>query len=80
MTQRANFHFTIWYFKTSGKFYAEAKVIWNIRTVGTAGPYMTDAVAKLRGLRDSGGQEALPGLSGEGWDGCIVINCEDGFP
>jgi hypothetical protein len=36
-------------------------------------PYIHDAVAKLRGLRDTGGPGALPGLCGDGWDGPILI-------
>jgi hypothetical protein len=74
---KREFLFTIWYFKPNGKFYTSADVHWSVRVSGSDGPYMADAVARLRGLRDH--ESALPGLSG-GWDGPIVINCDTGFP
>jgi hypothetical protein len=59
---KAEFLFTVWYFKPSGKFYTEASFRRVVRTCGpTRGAYMHDAVAHVRGLRDSGGQGALPG-------------------
>lgn len=84
MSDKADFEFEIWYFKESGKFYTEAKVTWSMENIATDGqpptPAMWHAVAKLRGLRDNGGPEALPGLCCNGWPGPIVINCEQGFP
>lgn len=77
--------FTIWYFKPNGKFYTETSVQWELKSIAdTNCPYMNDAVAKLRGLRDRGGQGAMPGLSAmtEGWDGPILIKGmgDTGFP
>jgi hypothetical protein len=77
---KAEFLFTVWYFKPSGKFYTEASFRRVVRTCGpTRGAYMHDAVAHVRGLRDSGGQGALPGLCSGGWDGFILVNCEEGY-
>lgn len=78
MQRRLPFWFLITYFKSTGKYYTEAAVQWEIRTVENSGrpmAYYQDAIAKVRGLRDTGGPGALPGLSGEGWDGMILI-CE----
>lgn len=80
------FTFKIVYFKPSGKFYTSQSINWEVRVIsngpGHRSPYMADAIDKLRGLRDSGGPGALPGLSKEsdGWYGPILIDCEDGFP
>lgn len=75
------FKFEIEYYKPSGKFYTNATVVWTVRTAaGGNCPYMADALAKLRALRDTGGPDSLPGLSGEGWDGPIRLTCQDGFP
>jgi hypothetical protein len=80
---REHFEFCIQYFKPSGKFYTEAKVEWEIRVdendSSYASPYMPDVCAKLRGLRDNGGQGSLPGLSGT-WDGPIYVTCDEGYP
>lgn len=84
MNTKRKFFFLITYFKPTGKYYTSAVVEWEIRTcAGMAGipgadthhPYTQDAVAKLRGLRDTGGPGALPGLHymSEGWDGPILI-------
>lgn len=73
--------FKILYFKPNGKFYTDAEVSWKIQFCeGNTTIYMADACEKLRGLRDSGGPNALPGLCGEGWKGFIMIDSEDGFP
>lgn len=78
------FRFKLWYFKTTGKFYASGTADWEVRAHQVdkslpATPHMPDAFAKVRGLRDTGGQGALPGLSG-GWDGPILVDCDDGYP
>jgi hypothetical protein len=73
--------FSVEYFKPSGKFYTEATFEWAADYVGET-VVMHHAAAYIRGLRDSGGQGAMPGLSdqSEGWDGFIRINHPDGFP
>lgn len=78
------FKFRLVYFKDTGKLYTEANVDWAVRYSRhddslPPTPYMPDAFAKVRGLRDTGGQGALPGLSG-GWDGPILVDCDDGYP
>lgn len=75
MGKRRNYHFLITYYKSNGKFYANALVEWELRGVEPTLElaYYNDAVAKLRGLRDAGGPEALPGLSSNGWQGYITI-------
>lgn len=84
MGEKKTFKFRIVYFKPSGKYYTETTEEYEIRTCGgvTNIPYMNDVVAKIRGLRDSGGQGSMPGLNSqsEGWDGLILIDCEQGFP
>ena len=77
---RATFEFSITYFKMGGKFYTSRKVSWEVPTSARGGPYMPDVAAKVRGLRDTGGQAALPGLCGEGWNGFILVDCEEGHP
>ncbi len=77
---RKQFEFEVVYFKLSGKFYTEAKFTAIISANEGGGPYMPDAVAKVRGWRDTGGPEALPGLSCDGWPGYILVDCEDGYP
>ena len=74
--------FEIVYFKLSGKYRTSAIVYWPIKFLNDEkqSVNMTNACAKLRGLRDNGGPGALPGLSGEGWDGFITIDSEKGFP
>ena len=57
--------YEIHYFKPNGKYYTVATLEY--------GGELSHAVAKIRGLRDSGGRGALPGLIGEGWDGPILI-------
>jgi hypothetical protein len=57
--------YEIHYFKPNGKYYTVATLEY--------GGELSHAVAKIRGLRDNGGQGGLPGLSGEGWDGPILI-------
>ena len=78
---KKDFHFLITYFKESGKLYTSELVLWSISTLADGEtPYLYDAVAKLRGLRDTGGQGALPGLAGEGWRGPILIQHAKPFP
>ena len=75
-----SFTFKITYFKLTGKYYTEAEVSWDIRVCDDGfSCYMYDAVAKLRGLRDTGGQNSLPGVQSS-WEGFILIECEQGFP
>ncbi len=75
MSEKKKFAFLITYFKPSGKLYASEVVHWDIRSVdmNESQAYTPDALAKLRGLRDNGGPEALPGLCCDGWDGPILI-------
>lgn len=78
---KKEFTFNISYFKPSGKFYSDVKYTTTIKVCGNSScPYMPDIVDKIRGLRDTGGQDALPGLSGSRWDGIILITCEEGYP
>ncbi len=80
------------YFKASGKWYGSALFEREFRvcgapgTIGNATVYIHDVVSYIRGLRNAGGQGALPGLTGEGWDGLILIRervryvvADDGF-
>lgn len=77
MTRIFKFHLT--YFKSSGKYYTDIEVDWECRTLDNQPdtPYMYDVFSKVRGLRDNGGPGALPGLSGEGWEGPILVDCEE---
>jgi hypothetical protein len=89
MKQRI-FKFTISYFKPNGKYYLEEEVMWVVSDCGSemqeAGfltpptAYIPEAVDKLKSLRDSTEANALPGLKGTGWDGPILITCEDAYP
>lgn len=79
------FTFKITYFKPSGKYYYSTEIEWEIHTThltNPSTPMMDDAVSKLKGLRDTGGQGAMPGFSdfASGWYGYILIDCVDGFP
>ena len=78
-TEKRLSQFRVQYFKPSGKFYTDAVFDYECRYTGETA-YMPDAVAKIRGLRDCGGPEALPGLCGDGWSGFIHIDCDDGYP
>lgn len=81
--KRMRFVFTIEYFKETGKWYTTTNYEWDCTVIqGTREPYMNDFVAHIRGLRDSGGQGAMPGLSSKdgGWSGYIVVHHDDGFP
>ena len=66
------FHFKLTYFKPNGKYYSDAVVEWNIACCveHPEVAYLNDAVAKLRGLKNTGG--SLPGLMGS-WEGPILI-------
>ena len=75
------FTFDVWYFKPSGKFYASGKFNLETANCGTSEhpiAYMHTAVDYLEELRASG--NPMPGLMGSWKNGCIVVNCEDGFP
>lgn len=82
MERTKKFTFIITYFKPSGKYYLDTKVEWECRLCGehSGVPYMNDIVLKIRGLRDYGGQSALPGIQGSGWEGFILVDCNEGFP
>ena len=76
-----DFTFTIQYFKLSGKYYTETVLNMNVRACTGPGPrtaFMHDAVEKLQSMVRN--KEQLPGLSSRGWEGHILIDCEDGFP
>ena len=77
---KKTFAFRIVYFKPYGKFYTEVMSDIEVGVVGSGSPYMDDVVSKIRGWRDSDDLGALPGLSGAGWDGPILIDCEEGYP
>ena len=80
---KRDFTFTITYFKPDGKYYTDAKCVMSVRSLDNnleQLPYLFDAVARIRGWRDCGGQGALPGLEGAGWEGPILIQCGDGVP
>ena len=78
---KKEFEFKLTYFKPSGKYYTDVTFRREVRCIG-ATAYMHDAAAHVRGLRDSGGQGAMYGLSEatEGWDGFILLECADGYP
>lgn len=80
MGEHREYKFRITYFKASGKFYTGCDVIWEVRSCEGGHPYMADATAKIRGLRDNGWQGALPGLCGDGWEGFILVDCDEGYP
>jgi len=77
---RKQFTFTVTYFKPSGKFYTEDKFTANIHMNEGGAPHMPHVVAKVRGWRDEGSPGSLPGLSGGGWAGYILVDCEEGYP
>ena len=77
---KATFTIEITYFKRSGKFYTTTTEGHEFRAIPTGNVYMHDVAAWIRGLRDSGGPGAMPGLSGDGWDGFILLDCDQGFP
>ena len=79
-TTRAKFTFRVTYFKATGKLYGAEHVKYVVATNEDGGPYMPDVKSKVIGLRDQGGQGALPGLSGEGWGGYILVDCDEGYP
>lgn len=80
-TEKRMFTILVTYFKANGKYYTDATFQREFRTVNDGkGVDMHDVTAYIRGERDSGGQEALPGLSGEGWDGFILVDCKQGYP
>ncbi len=82
--ERKLFQIGLRYFKPNGKWYTDTVFDYVTATIeGTDDPYMNDVVAHIRGLRDGGGQGALPGLhhNSEGWDGFIEVYWfPDGFP
>lgn len=61
---------TIWYFKDTGKYYTDGEFM-----VVTDSYYT--AIKSLEHFFSTG---KMPGLSGKGWDGPILINSDDGFP
>lgn len=80
MTERGTkqkFRFRLRYFKPSGKWYTDTLYEYECASIETTGPhqtpYMNDAVAHIRGLRDNGGQGAMPGLQSRTWDGHIIV-------
>ena len=73
---RRVFEFEVQYFKPSGKFYATGRLSLEVAVVGSAGPFMQEAVDHLSALRHRG---PMPGLTG-GWDGHILVDAEDGYP
>lgn len=81
------FTFKLTYFRPSGKFYSSRTVQWEIRAHQVDSslpptPHMPDAFAKVRGLRDCGGQGALPGLieQYDVSDWPVLVECADGHP
>lgn len=81
VAQRVNamFRFRVDYFKPSGKWYSDALFEREFRTcetpegVGRDLAYIYDVASHIRGLRDAGGQGAMPGLTGSGWEGSILV-------
>lgn len=84
------FEFTVYYFKRTGGapvHVAKAKI--RCRAAGYINPgepgarvcpNIHDAVQHIRGLRDNAGPGALPGRTGDGWDGFIVLLTENAVP
>jgi hypothetical protein len=82
---RRKFVFTINYFKDNGKWYSSYLYEYECAVIDSGNrdqPYINDVIAHIRGLRDSGGQGAMPGLhhQSEGWDGFIMVQHGDSFP
>lgn len=90
------FAFKVTYFRPSGKFYTEEEcwlfpcvdagskqtvhpVDGGEPCLSSPSAYMHDAVDEIERLRDTPGCK-LPGLSGNRWNGPILIECQDGFP
>lgn len=81
MSSKRPFAITITYFKPSGKMYSTEEVTWEIGACEDSGsptltPYMQDAVDRIKAARAA---KTLPGLAG-GWEGPILVDCEEGFP
>lgn len=77
--EKKKFVFHIDYFKESGKWYTSANYEYECATIHNGHPYMDDVVTHIQGLRDFGGRDAMPGLSG-GWNGYITVRYSDSFP
>ena len=73
-SERRTFPFRITYFDAKGKFVSEVIELWEVRSARNR-PNMEDAMRKLRGLRNAGGQEGMPGGVDEGWPGVILLRC-----
>ncbi len=82
---KKEFVFKIHYFKDNGKWYTDCDYKYECRYIGEGhliSPYMNDVVSHIRGLRDSDGQGAMPGLSDRtaGWDGYITVQWGNSYP
>ena len=81
-TVKRAFTLKLTYFKPNGKYYTSATTVCRVATLPNGGCCMQDAVAYIRGTRNGGGQGSMPGLSrhSEGWDGFILVDCDEGYP
>ena len=61
---KSEFHFELTYFDAKGRFIKSTVVSWKCRyhLANQETAYLQDAVAKLRGLRNNGGQWPFPKL------------------
>ena len=69
------FSIRIVYFKPSGTFYTEST--FTVEDVGIS--ITCDMTAVARSIRQCRKLKDLPGLAG-GWEGPILIDCDDGYP
>jgi len=80
---KKRFEFTIRYYKPSGKLYTTETFCSVTNAIAlpdeTFQPYMPDMKARIIGWRDKGGPARLPGLSCDGWEGPILLDCEDAY-
>lgn len=77
---RSKVEFSISYFNPNGTHHFTTRESWDVQVGENGQPNMVHAMAKLRGLRDSGGQMGMPGELDEGWPGPILLECEGAAP
>ncbi len=68
----------ITYFKRTGKYYTDATDDFTVDECEGGTPAMYQLSDNIKAIRDSG-DIPLPGLCG-GWDGFILIDCDNGYP
>jgi hypothetical protein len=76
-TKKSLFKIEVWYFKSSGKFYASGEFSEFLTDCSSGGPpicYMNGVVECLRKIKP------LPGLCCNKWEGPVLVNCDKGYP